>query len=194
MAWKQYVKCTHSLLLLHSSSPHPPTHTSRCVYCAPQGAYSDPGTCVQPDLQTYDANPCASGADNFTQGCPSSCTPFVLAGLMLYLACFSPGLGPVPWAVNAELYPPGMRATGMGLACVVNWGFNALATQTFLSLLHALGGVGTWALYAGIAAAGLIWVFFAVPETKGRSLEEIQAMFDGKGRRAQPTHAPEDDD
>lgn len=168
-----------------------PALSYRCVFCAQHGAYSEPGTCLLPDFETYGSDPCPDGTDSFTQGCPSPCSPLVLVGLMLYLACFSPGLGPVPWAVNAELYPPGIRATAMGMACVVNWAANALASQTFLTLLHALGGIGTWALYAGIAAVGWIWVFVVVPETKGKSLEEIQAMFDERGQM-EPLHAEAD--
>lgn len=100
---------------------------------------------------------------------------------MLYLAAFSPGLGPVPWAVNAELYPADVRGTAVGLAGLTNWLANAAVAQTFLSLLHALGPAGTWAAYAGVAALGWAWAHAFVPETKGRSLEQIQAAFEGGG-------------
>ncbi|RMZ54231.1 hypothetical protein APUTEX25_000582 [Auxenochlorella protothecoides] len=104
-----------------------------------------------------------------------------VAGLMLYLAAFSPGLGPVPWAVNAELYPADVRGTAVGLAGLTNWLANAAVAQTFLSLLHALGPARTWAAYAGVAALGWAWAHAFVPETKGRSLEQIQAAFEGGG-------------
>ena len=45
----------------------------------------------------------------YTAGCPSGFMPLILGGLLLYLAAFSPGLGPVPWAVNAEIFPPQVR-------------------------------------------------------------------------------------
>lgn len=58
---------------------------------------------------------CAAGAGEthfeYSAGCPSGFMPLVLAGLLLYLAAFSPGLGPVPWAVNAEIFPSQARPT-----------------------------------------------------------------------------------
>lgn len=61
---------------------------------------------------------------------------------MAYLAAFSPGLGPVPWAVNAELFPLPVRGLAMGLAATSNWVANAVVAQTFLTLTQLLGGSG----------------------------------------------------
>lgn len=105
----------------------------------------------------------------------SPAMPF--AGLGLYLLAFSPGLGPVPWAVNAELYPADLRGTGVGLAALANWAANFAVAQSFLPSMRALGGAGTWMLYSGVAAAGGAWAAAFLPETKGKSLDQIQAMF-----------------
>ena len=49
---------------------------------------------------------------DYNSGCPSSYVGFILVDLLLYLALFSPGLGPVPWAVNSEIYPPAVSGSG----------------------------------------------------------------------------------
>ncbi|KAL6768760.1 hypothetical protein ACKKBF_B16085 [Auxenochlorella protothecoides x Auxenochlorella symbiontica] len=154
-----------------------------CTFCGSVDDLTAPGQCQVgvPGGAALPAQACPGAGVPFSQGCPSSRAPLVLMGLMLYLAAFSPGLGPVPWAVNAELYPADVRGTAVGLAGLTNWLANAAVAQTFLSLLHALGPAGTWAAYAGVAALGWAWAHAFVPETKGRSLEQIQAAFEGGG-------------
>ena len=60
-----------------------------------------------------------------------------------------------------------MRGLASGAAATCNWLVNAVVSQTFLSLTLKLGGDGTFWLYAGVAAAGMVWVYFALPETNG---------------------------
>jgi len=198
----------------------------------------------------------------YQNGCPSQYTGAIILGLLLYLAAFAPGVGPVPWAVNAEIYPlqartlclnkqlhpwgaclwavwaraapaviisrtscmlrPGLqshrlhvvpgccecckridrtfadqysrqrhlsyghrhlswqsytlcfnpagaqvRGLASGAAATCNWLTNAVVSQTFLSLTLKIGGDGTFWLYAAVAAAGMAWVYCALPETNG---------------------------
>ena len=63
--------------------------------------------------------------------------------------------------------PVKVRGLASGAAATCNWLANAVVSQTFLSLTLTLGGDGTFWLYAAIAAAGMIWVYFALPETNG---------------------------
>jgi len=81
-----------------------------------------------------------------------------LVALLVYIASFAVGLGPVFWLMISEIYPTGIRSVAMSVATVANWAANFLVAVTFLSL------------------GGLAFVFFVrkVPETKGRSLEDIQ--------------------
>jgi len=97
--------------------------------------------------------------------------------LAVYVACFAIGLGPVFWLMIAEIYPLKIRGRAMGVATVANWGSNLLVALTFLSLLHALGRAWTFWLYALVGVLSWIFVYWMVPETKGRTLEEIEASW-----------------
>jgi SP family myo-inositol transporter-like MFS transporter 13 len=97
--------------------------------------------------------------------------------LAAYLAAFSPGVGPVPWAVNGEIYPLEVRGFATGLAATANWGTNAVVAQTFLSLVKLMGAGNTFWLYALFATVGWIWAWAVLPETKGLTLEEVQHLF-----------------
>jgi Sugar (and other) transporter len=68
----------------------------------------EPGSCLQPaDAEQRCSS--AAGWQLYKNGCPSAWTPWIIVGLVAYLAAFSPGMGPVPWAVNAEIYPQQAR-------------------------------------------------------------------------------------
>ena len=97
-----------------------------------------------------------------------------IGGLAIYVACFAFGLGPVFWLMISEIYPLKVRGAAMSVATVANWGFNLVVAVTFLTLIGVLGHSVTFWLYGAIAAVA--WVFFyrLVPETKGKSLEQIE--------------------
>ncbi|HVB55711.1 MAG TPA: sugar porter family MFS transporter [Candidatus Acidoferrales bacterium] len=97
--------------------------------------------------------------------------------VMLYVAAFAIGLGPVFWLMISEIYPLKIRGRAMGVATVANWGSNLLVALTFLSLLRFLGRPWTFWLYALIGLIAWIFVFRLVPETKGKTLEQIEAQW-----------------
>jgi SP family galactose:H+ symporter-like MFS transporter len=97
--------------------------------------------------------------------------------VMLYVACFAISLGPIFWLMIAEIYPLKIRGRAMALATVANWGSNLLVALTFLSLLHSLGRPVTFWLYAIVGVIGWIFVLKMVPETKGKTLEQIEAQW-----------------
>ncbi len=97
--------------------------------------------------------------------------------LMTYIAAFAIGLGPVFWLLIAEIYPLHVRGTAMSLATVANWGANFLVTVTFLSFVNVLGQGGTFLLFAAVGVYAWFFTYRWVPETKGKSLEEIQAHW-----------------
>jgi sugar porter (SP) family MFS transporter len=97
--------------------------------------------------------------------------------LMAYVASFAIGLGPVTWVLISEIYPLKVRGKAMTIATFVNWVFNYLVSLTFLDLIASLGSSGTFALYAAISAIGFWFVLQFIPETKDKSLEEIEAEF-----------------
>lgn len=112
--------------------------------------------------------------------CPTSYSWLVLIGLVLYLAAFAPGMGPMPWTINSEIYPLWARSTGNACAAGVNWTFNILVSLTFLHLAQFLAYYGAFFLYSCLALLGLIFIFGCLPETKGRRLEEIEALFENQ--------------
>ncbi|MGH3423556.1 MAG: sugar porter family MFS transporter, partial [Nocardioidaceae bacterium] len=110
-----------------------------------------------------------------------------LVGLLVFIASFAIGLGPVFWLMISEIFPVGVRSPAMAVCTIGNWGANFLVAQTFLSLGHAITRQGVFYLYAGLAVASLVFFAFRVPETKGRSLEDIQADLVGEDTRDAPT-------
>jgi sugar porter (SP) family MFS transporter len=99
--------------------------------------------------------------------------------LALYIASFAISLGPVFWLMISEIYPLNIRGKAMSVASLANWGSNFIVSLTFLLLINALGQTGTFWLYGAIGVVSLFFVYFLVPETKGRSLEQIEADFRG---------------
>ena len=111
-------------------------------------------------------------------GCPDNrFAPLAIVALFLYIAFFAPGMGPLPWTINSEIYPTWARSYAIGIATMVNWLSNLLVSMTFLTLADTLGQPKTFGLYAGLGVLGLAFVVFLVPETKGKSLEEVEQLF-----------------
>ncbi|KFW79020.1 Proton myo-inositol cotransporter, partial [Manacus vitellinus] len=112
--------------------------------------------------------------------CPTPYSWTALLGLILYLIFFAPGMGPMPWTVNSEIYPLWARSTGNACSSGVNWVFNVLVSLTFLHTAEYLTYYGAFFLYAGFAALGLIFIYGCLPETKGKKLEEIESLFENR--------------
>jgi MFS family permease len=98
-----------------------------------------------------------------------------LACLLFYIFGFAIGLGPVFWLMISEIFPLQMRGPAMAVCTMFNWGFNFLISYTFLSLTDVITKQGTFWLYAFFGVCAVIFFATVVPETKGRSLEQIQA-------------------
>jgi SP family galactose:H+ symporter-like MFS transporter len=112
----------------------------------------------------------------FTLGSASGALGWITAlSLAAYVGFFAIGLGPVFWLLISEIFPLYIRGRGMGVATIANWGFNLLVTVTFLQLIEDLGRPGTFFLYALFTVAAYLFTWSLVRETKGRSLEEIEA-------------------
>ncbi|MBS0616055.1 MAG: MFS transporter [Verrucomicrobia bacterium] len=94
--------------------------------------------------------------------------------LMLYVAAFAMGTGPVPWLILSEIYIPSVRGLAMSLAIFVNWLSNFFVAFTFLDFAAGLTVAGTFFVYAALCVIGFFVAWKIVPETKGRSLNEIE--------------------
>lgn len=116
---------------------------------------------------------------------PSGTTAqFGLLAALIYIFCavYSPGMGPVPCAYSAEVFPLSHREVGMSLAVATANFWAAVLSVTFPGLLSGLGSEGTFELYAGLNLVALALVYVFVRETKRRTLDELDEVF-GVGLR-----------
>lgn len=104
---------------------------------------------------------------------------------MAYVGSFAIGLGPVFWLILSEIYPLRIRGRAMSVGTAANWGANLLVALTFLTLTKLIGKPATFWLYGIVTLAAWFFAFFLVPQTKGKTLEQIEAyMRSGKHPRA----------
>ena len=128
-----------------------------------------------------------TGRGASTSSAPTTAGIVTLVALVVFVASFAFSLGPVVWTVINEIYPTRVRGRAVALATAVNWGAAFLVSQFFLSLVDAIGNTGTFWLFSGFSVVAYVWVWKRVPETKGKSLEEIQEMWaDERAVEGQP--------
>ncbi|XP_058069066.1 polyol transporter 5-like [Magnolia sinica] len=102
------------------------------------------------------------------------CIVMVLA----FVSFFSIGLGPITWVYSSEIFPLRLRAQGASIGVALNRTTSGVLTMTFISLYKAITIGGAFFLYAGIAAAGWIFFYTFLPETRGQSLEDMSVLFE----------------
>lgn len=101
----------------------------------------------------------------------------MLASILLYVAFFALGMGPVPWLIISEIFPTKVRGRAASIATSTLWSGTLLVTFTFLSLVNTVKLQGTFAIYGTLSFVCLLYVWKMVPETKGRTLEQIQEAW-----------------
>lgn len=101
----------------------------------------------------------------------------LLVSLFVYVASYALGLGYAPWLIQSELFSMQVRGKANGLATAVNWTCNLMVATTFLSLADTFSTAVTFWLYACLSFSYWMLVVRMVPETKGKSLEEIQSLL-----------------
>ncbi|KAK1426681.1 hypothetical protein QVD17_15358 [Tagetes erecta] len=99
-----------------------------------------------------------------------------VTGILVYTAAFAAGMGAVPWIMMSEIFPINIKGAAGGLATLVNW-FGAWTLSFTFNFLMTWSSYGTFILYAAVNLAGILFIIAMVPETKGRSLEQIQAAI-----------------
>lgn len=99
-----------------------------------------------------------------------------VSGVLLYISAFSIGMGAVPWVIMSEIFPIHVKSAAGSLVVLVNW-LGAWAVSYTFSFLMAWTATGTFMLYAGFSVLTVLFVAKVVPETKGKTLEEIQAII-----------------
>ena len=103
----------------------------------------------------------------------------VLLLVLAAIGCYSMSLAPVVWVVISEIFPNRIRGAAMSVAVMALWVACFVLTYTFPYLNKALGAAGTFWVYGGICIAGFIFVLTSLPETKGKSLEQIESDLMG---------------
>ena len=106
----------------------------------------------------------------------------VLGAMLLCVAAFAIGLGPATWVLMAELFPTRVRGRAMSIANVALWVASFVLTFTFLSLTRAITITGAFCLYSFLCVLTFLLVWKMVPETKGKTLEEVEALWLDRGR------------
>ncbi|KAI7732140.1 hypothetical protein M8C21_025335 [Ambrosia artemisiifolia] len=99
-----------------------------------------------------------------------------VTGILLYIAGFSLGMGGVPWVIMSEIFPINIKGTAGGLVTLVNWAGAWAVSYTFNFLL-TWSSYGTFLLYAAVNITCILFVIKLVPETKRKTLEQIQAAI-----------------
>ncbi|XP_061191890.1 solute carrier family 2, facilitated glucose transporter member 12-like isoform X3 [Saccostrea echinata] len=104
--------------------------------------------------------------------------------LMLYVAAFGFSFGPVSWLILSEIFPASVRGRAISLATVLNWGTNLIVSLTFLDILENIGVSWTFVMFSAVCALSVVFIFFAVPETRGKSLEQISKELNNRSLKS----------
>jgi SP family sugar porter-like MFS transporter len=106
--------------------------------------------------------------------------PLMLVLVLCAIACFAMTLGPMVWVVLSEIYPTRIRGAAMSIAVASLWIACAVLNYTFPILNNLLGAHGTFWVYGIICLVSVFVIYFTLPETKGKTLEEIEEVFFGR--------------
>jgi SP family arabinose:H+ symporter-like MFS transporter len=107
----------------------------------------------------------------------STSGPWVLVFILGYVACFAASLGPIPWVIISEIFPTKTRGQAMSLAVLTIWVSVYFVTQFFPVFLESIGGAFTFWIFMVNAVILVVFVYFRIPETKGKTLEEIEKTW-----------------
>ncbi len=118
-----------------------------------------------------------------------------LVALLVYIASFAVGLGPVFWLMISEIYPTGIRSKAMSFATVLNWAANFVVAGTFLTLISLVTRQGAFFIFGFLGILAIAFFAWKVPETKDKSLEQLQHELVGEGAASgiKPTVAAQRD-
>ncbi len=113
----------------------------------------------------------------FAYGAHGAVAYFTVVSVAAYVGFFAIGLGPVFWLLISEIFPLSVRGRGMSVASVANWGMNFIVTLIFPPLVAWLGSAAAFLVFAVLSIAAFVFTLKEVPETRGRSLEDIEGQW-----------------
>ncbi|XP_023013569.2 facilitated trehalose transporter Tret1 isoform X1 [Leptinotarsa decemlineata] len=99
--------------------------------------------------------------------------------LIVFIAMFSIGFGPIPWMISSELMPEEIKSVAVSSAATFNWFLSFIVTKFNVDLRSSIGSDSTFYIFAVISCIGTIFVYSVVPETKGKTLAEVQELLSG---------------
>jgi SP family sugar:H+ symporter-like MFS transporter len=128
--------------------------------------------------------------DGGTPQLPGAWGPIALVGANLFVIFFGATWGPIVWVLLGEIFPNRIRGKALGIAAAAQWLTNFAITETFPAL-SSFSLAFTYGMYTFFAVVSFVFVFFAVPETKGRSLESMDELKvdRSRGRKTQAAAA-----
>ncbi|XP_036185498.1 solute carrier family 2, facilitated glucose transporter member 8 isoform X2 [Myotis myotis] len=103
-----------------------------------------------------------------------------VGSMCLFIAGFAVGWGPIPWLLMSEIFPLHVKGVATGVCVLTNWLMAFLVTKEFSSLMEVLRPYGAFWLASAFCVGGVLFTVFCVPETKGKTLEQITAHFEGR--------------
>jgi sugar porter (SP) family MFS transporter len=103
--------------------------------------------------------------------------PLVVGMLCLFVACFAFSMGPIKWVVMSEIFPTSIRGRAMAIATLAVWITDGIYNQLFPMVRDGLGVPGSFFIFAAVLVPQLFFVWKIMPETKGRTLEEIERSW-----------------
>ncbi|OGD20343.1 MAG: hypothetical protein A2W03_16480 [Candidatus Aminicenantes bacterium RBG_16_63_16] len=112
------------------------------------------------------------------QGLPESA---ILALILLYIAFFAMAMGPIVWVIMSEIFPTRLRGSAMAMATVMLWAADFAVTLTFPVISDRLNQSTAFWMYAAMCAIDFVFMLTVLPETKGKTLEEIERRWLKKG-------------
>ena len=115
------------------------------------------------------------GAARYFEGdFPKSVT---LIALCCFITGFSFGFGPIPWLIMSEIFPTNVRGVASSIATQVNWFGVFIVTKFYENMTDSMHPYGTYWFFAAVCLVSVIYVFIFLPETKGKTLEEVRRLF-----------------
>jgi MFS family permease len=118
----------------------------------------------------------------FSRGLGGSGLVFGFAGVLLFIIGFTMGFGTLGWVYASESFPSRLRSLGSSAMLTSSLLGNTIVAASFLTMLHSLGGAGTFAMFTVVAVVAFGFVYRYAPETKGRQLEDIRHFWENGGR------------
>ena len=103
---------------------------------------------------------------------------FVFVNILVYFGCFAFGIGGLPWVIMSEIFPINIKVSAGTIVALTSWTSGWFVSYAF-NFMFEWSAQGTFYIFAAVGGMSFIFIWMLVPETKGQSLEELQASLTG---------------